>query len=96
MRELGARGRPSSPRPALPSDARQSANLEVPITAGYFVHLIAYIIINDLNNARFLWKRIPADTKKVRGLRAGSVTLTSTGHARARSAVARRPGAVEP
>lgn len=43
----------------------QAANLEVAIGGGYFAHLSAYLILNDLNNARFLWKRIPADTKKV-------------------------------
>ena len=25
----------------------------------YCVHLLSYLLKNDLNNARFLWKRIP-------------------------------------
>eukprot|EP01126_Amoeba_proteus_P043599 TRINITY_DN4793_c0_g2_i3.p1 TRINITY_DN4793_c0_g2~~TRINITY_DN4793_c0_g2_i3.p1 ORF type:complete len:223 (+),score=31.61 TRINITY_DN4793_c0_g2_i3:145-813(+) len=30
----------------------------------YSVHLLAYLIENDLENARFLWKRIPSEIKK--------------------------------
>jgi len=43
----------------------ESAN-EAPSAATlpfYGVQLFAYLLINDLNSARFLWKRIPTDVK---------------------------------
>lgn len=41
-----------------------SEAFERPSTFFYCSFLLAYLIENDLNNARFLWKRIPADIKK--------------------------------
>jgi len=43
-----------------------AARMDIPRESGplYAVHLCAYLIVNDLNNARFLWKRIPQDTKE--------------------------------
>eukprot|EP01130_Rhizamoeba_saxonica_P007315 TRINITY_DN2953_c2_g1_i1.p1 TRINITY_DN2953_c2_g1~~TRINITY_DN2953_c2_g1_i1.p1 ORF type:complete len:165 (-),score=35.02 TRINITY_DN2953_c2_g1_i1:33-527(-) len=32
--------------------------------APYDILLISYLIVGDLNNARFLWKRIPSQTKQ--------------------------------
>jgi len=29
----------------------------------YGIHLFAYLIVNDINSARFLWKRIPTEIK---------------------------------
>eukprot|EP01102_Stenamoeba_stenopodia_P009437 TRINITY_DN277_c0_g1_i2.p1 TRINITY_DN277_c0_g1~~TRINITY_DN277_c0_g1_i2.p1 ORF type:complete len:140 (-),score=34.14 TRINITY_DN277_c0_g1_i2:250-669(-) len=40
-----------------------AAQDQVPVQF-YGVHLLTYLALNDLNNARFLWKRIPADIKK--------------------------------
>eukprot|EP01099_Mayorella_cantabrigiensis_P006953 TRINITY_DN5975_c0_g1_i1.p1 TRINITY_DN5975_c0_g1~~TRINITY_DN5975_c0_g1_i1.p1 ORF type:complete len:217 (-),score=58.05 TRINITY_DN5975_c0_g1_i1:21-635(-) len=34
-----------------------------PIDPFYGIHLLCLLIQNDLNNARFLWKRIPTDLK---------------------------------
>jgi len=32
--------------------------------APYAIHLLAYLEVGDLDSARFLWKRVPADVKK--------------------------------
>ncbi|KAI5059311.1 hypothetical protein GOP47_0025630 [Adiantum capillus-veneris] len=38
--------------------------LEKPSDWPYPIHLLGYIIVSDLNGARFLWKRIPAAVKQ--------------------------------
>jgi hypothetical protein len=47
------------------ADGRQAANLDPPVQPLYAHHLLACLLVNDLNNARFLWKRVPAELKKV-------------------------------
>ncbi|MCO5574561.1 hypothetical protein L7F22_028349 [Adiantum nelumboides] len=38
--------------------------VEKPSDWPYAIHLLGHIVISDLNGARFLWKRIPADAKQ--------------------------------
>jgi len=41
--------------------ALEAGNIQT--TPNYGIHLLAYLLVNDLNNARFLWKRIPTQIK---------------------------------